>query len=137
MTMTAAQNIDYLHLARIAKKEQIPFEKLCERAETGRPLRTLVAPDEEWITYQETADILCSTITAMAGNFTHPHAEIEYWGIQWKSRSKLKDGAKRGCGVLFYRYDIQRVAQIKRAAGIGTLTALRVFEAIFLEKIRL
>ena len=135
--MSTINGIDYDRLALMAAEESIPFDKLCERAENGQPLRSLVKPDEEWIDYQTASNILCSTINAMAGNLTHPHAEVEYWGIQWKSRSKLKDGAKRGCGVLFNRYDIQRVAQIKRAAGIGTLTALRVFEAIFLEKIRL
>lgn len=137
--MTDIRSIDYEKLANMSAVEGVPFEKLCERAEKGRPLRNLVAPTEEWIDYREAAKVINCQYGSIASYFTDDRAEVDYWGIEWKTRStnpNVKFG-KRGCGVLFKRSDVERVAQIRRAAGISTAAALRVFEALFLDKIYL
>lgn len=132
--MTAVNQIDYEKLANMAREENVPFERLCRNAERGLPMRTLKPTTEDWIDYKGVSEILHCSYGTLSSHFTNNNRglrELEYWGIEWKTRS-LNDGVsegKRGCGVLFKRTDISKVMRIRKVAGLGILAALRVFQA--------
>lgn len=136
-----ANGIDFRRLAKLADTTKgVTFEKLCERAENG------ASTDEEltavnirpatpdWLTIPDACKVLCVTSHTFAGQ-VHKHPTALYYGIGVKSRStKLtvdKNGVgARGCGLLLYRPDCEKVAEIKRECGIGFVAALKVFCAM-------
>jgi len=128
--MSIINNIDYDNLAHIAKTSRVPFHVLCQRAEKGQSLNTLVEEDpNEWVAYPMTAKLLCTTRTSLFALFTQQN-DIDYWGIEWKSRSLIKPKGKRGCGVLFKRADINFINTVRVGAHISLMAALKVFQAI-------
>jgi len=130
--MTAINQIDYHHLAKMSSATGIPFDTLCERAERGENLveRALRQPDNEWLTYEQAAKMLFTSISSLSGVLTHPTRTLEYWGIEWQTRSKTKSKGKRGCGVLFSKKDLLQIKAIKQATKLQLLTTLRVFQAM-------
>lgn len=131
----AIKSIDYAKLADIAQTSRISFETLCKRAEKGQPLNHMESEDPDWVGYYEASDILMTKYASLASSLTHCTKEIDYFGIGWKTKSKVKPKGKRGCGVLFYRADLVMVAKIKRGARLSTLAALRVFQAMQMGRI--
>lgn len=133
--MTNTNEIDYVKLERISAAEGIPFETLCERVEEGRPLRTLEPITRDWIGYKEVAEILHCSYGTLASHMTNDCKgcrELEYWGVDWKTRSMNENIAegKRGCGVLFKRSDIEKIMHIRTSARIGIINSLKVFQAM-------
>jgi len=130
--MVDINNIDYDHLAYLADKSRVPFHKLCERAEKGLPLENMVQEDPNiWVSYPMAARLLCARRSTLHAIMTQDtHLEKDYWGIEWKSKSKTKEKAKRGCGVLFKRADIVIVNNIRTGAHISLMAALKVFQAM-------
>lgn len=127
--MSVINGIDYDNLARMAEQHRVPFHVLCERAEMGRPLLNKKVEDLEWIGYQMAAEILGSTYQGLASLFTYK-CELDYWGIEWKTKSMVKPKGKRGCGVLFKRADIVIVKNIRDGAKLSLIAALKVFQAM-------
>lgn len=133
--------IDFHRLARLADTTKgVTFEKLCERAENGAVTdeellsRQVVPASKDWITIQDVLFIVGTGVSAW-NCVICKHPTALYWGIRAKSRSMNvtldRNGrGARGCGVLFYRPDIQKLAQIKRAAHLSLPCALKVFFAI-------
>lgn len=130
--MSVINGIDYDNLAHIAETSRVPFHVLCERAEKGKPLHHEVRESSmEWVGYQEAAQLLYSPQTTIASAFTtNSGMQLEYWGIEWKTKSLIKPKAKRGCGVLFKRADIIVVNNIRIGAHISLIAALKVFQAM-------
>ena len=128
--MSVINNIDYDHLTHLAKTSRVPSHKLCERAEKGLPLNNLVEEDpNEWVGYPMVSQLLSSPYSTLLSLFTQQN-DLDYWGIEWKSRSLVKAKGKRGCGVLFKRTDITLVNSIRVGAHISLMAALKVFQAI-------
>jgi hypothetical protein len=137
---TNANGLDFRALAQLAQRRGITFEKILERAESGitdpeqlaRP--SLLPATKDWITIDDACRILC----IQAGSWNSAigqHPTARYWGVRAKSRStKLTLGDKgqgaRGCGILFYRPDVERIQRIKREAHISFTSALKVFYAM-------
>ena len=128
--MSIINGIDYDNLAKIAETSRVPFHVLCERAESGKPIERTKRGDEEWTDYHEAAEILNCNYTHLAGVLTDSEQELEYWGIKWKTRSRVKPQGKRGCGVLFKRADLVLVGRIRRYAHLSLKGALRVNQAM-------
>lgn len=126
----AIKDIDYKYLADIALTSRISFEKLCERAEKGQPLDHMTSDNPNWVNYNEAADIMSISYASLASAFTNKTPKIEYYGIKWKTKSKVKPKGKRGCGVLFYRADLVVVVNIKKNANLSLGAALRVFQSM-------
>lgn len=135
-----ANGIDYHRLAILADATAgVTFETLCERAENGAVtdaelLPALVPVTKDWILIHDVIFILGISL-ATWNSIIGKHPTELYFGIGAKTRSikvKLGRGGKgaRGCGVLFYRRDIQRLATIKRGARLSLHSALRVFCAM-------
>lgn len=127
--MSVINGIDYDNLARMADQHHVPFHKLCERAEMGKPLLNEDRQDSDWVNYKVAAGLLGSTYQGLASLFTYK-CELDYWGIEWKTKSMVKPKGKRGCGVLFKRADIIIVKNIQKGAGLSLISALRVFQAM-------
>ena len=129
--MTAINEIDYDYLADLAKNNRVPFHKLCQRAEKGLPLLGVVQKDlDEWVGYAMAAKLLCSRLPTVHSAFTTNNGmEIEYWGVEWKSRSLIKPKGKRGCGVFFKRQDILAINNIRLGAHVSLICACKVFQA--------
>lgn len=128
-------DIDYERLAHLAKANDIPFDKLCERAEQGAPCTDaellkgfLRHPTADWFTTPQASERLCVSYTSFMSMMGG--SELEYYGIAYKSRSRSKPNAKRGCGLLFKRADLDDVLRLRRVLGSNTIAALRVFQAI-------
>lgn len=126
--------IDYSHLAKLEKIHGVPFEELCARAEAGATTdaellsgRKLHPATDTWLLQWQA----CAVLGMSEGNFYSTVARNgHYSGVRWKSRSKIKAGAKRGCGVLFHRDDLERLRDVKRAAGVSWMAAAKVFHAM-------
>lgn len=136
-----ANGIDFHRLAALADATKgVTFETLCERAENGASTdeeligRRLVPASNDWILIHDVLFIIGTGVSAW-NCVICKHPTALYWGIRCKTRSikvtlgKNGRGA-RGCGVLFYRPDIKKLAQIKRAAHLSLPCALRVFFAM-------
>ncbi len=127
--------IDYARIATLAEVNDIPFESLCERAEedgarTDQELLKgfLRQPNADWLTTPDAAKHIAMTYSSFMS--TMMSAELDYYGITFKSRSRTKPNGKRGCGVLFKRSDLDDVVRLRHAIGSTTIAALRVFQAI-------
>lgn len=120
--------VDYTKVAAIADQTGISYNVLCKRAERGE--RMLLEVDDNWVDYRGAADVLSVQYHSLAGQLSQK-CEIEYFGIEWKTRSmnNAKEG-KRGCGVLFKKADLERVAEIRAGAHLGLFAALKVFQAM-------
>jgi len=128
--MSVINGIDYDDLARRAETSRVPFHILCKRAEKGQPIENTLSPDPDWVDYHDAAKIVGCRYHTLAGTLTDPTVEIEYWGIKWKSRSKVNPKSKRGCGVLFYKPDLVVIANIRKYAHLSIKSALKVFQAM-------
>ena len=131
--MSIINGIDYDNLAHISKTHNVPFHILCERAEKGELLQVDEDPFE-WVAYSMAATLLSVRYCTLTDRLNSPEKSIEYWGIEWKSRSLVDHKAKQGCGVLFKRADINKIKTIKDSAHISLRAALKVFEAMALGK---
>jgi hypothetical protein len=129
---TNANGLDFRALAQLAQRRGITFEKILERAESGitdpeqlaRP--SLLPATKDWITIDDACRILC--IQAGSWNSAigqHPTA-------RYSTKLTLGDKGQgaRGCGILFYRPDVERIQRIKREAHISFTSALKVFYAM-------
>ena len=134
--MSIINGIDYDNLAHLAKTSRVPFHTLCLRAEKGEPLESGIAEDDEWISYWGVSQILNMKHNTLFGAMTHVCKEVDYFGIEWKTRSKRTDiEGKRGCGVLFKRADIIVLNNIRIGAKLSLISALKVFQAMELGRI--
>ena len=131
----AVNGIDYGHLASIAESSRVPFHILCQRAEKGLPIRDMAPADDNWVDYTTAAEILDTAYGSLASTITSKHCQLEYYGIQWMSRSRVNSKSKRGCGVLFKRADLVAVRKIKQEVHLGLTAALKVFQAIQMGRI--
>jgi len=127
--------IDYDRLAALAEANGLSFERLCQRAEaTGARSDTellagfLRQPSEEWLTTPQAAAHIAMTYSSFMS--TMMSSELDYFGIEYKSRSRVKPNGKRGCGVLFRRSDLDDIVRLRRAIGSSTRAALRVFQVV-------
>ena len=127
--------IDYNHLATLADANDISFEQLCRRAEetgacTDKDLLKgfLRQPNEDWLTTTNAAKHIAMTYSSFMSVMMS--SELDYYGIEFKSRSRTKPNGKRGCGVLFKRSDLDDIVRLRHAIGSNTRAALRVFQAI-------
>jgi len=126
--------IDYDWLAQLAKRHDVPFEHLCKRAEQ-HGARTedelivdgLMPPTRDWLTTPQAANVLALTYTSFVSALMG--GRLPYFGIDHRSRSRNKPNARRGCGVLFKRTDVEEVRRLRRVLGVSAKTALRVFQA--------
>ena len=135
--MSVINGIDYDNLAHLAKTSRVPFHTLCLRAEKGLPLESGVPEDEEWISYWSVSQILNMKHNTLFGAMTHVCKELDYFGIEWKTRSQnssVKEG-KRGCGILFKRADIIVLNNIRVGAKLSLISALKVYQAMELGRI--
>ncbi len=133
-----ANGLDFQRLEELANTSQgVTFDIVLRRAMNGvtdedelaRPSMIPATPD--WLTIPDACAVLCAKPGTLAGIW-HKHPTALYWGIRAKTRStkvKLERHGKgaRGCGLLLYRPDLERVMEIKRAAGLSLTNALRVF----------
>jgi hypothetical protein len=126
--------IDYDWLATLAKRHDVPFERLCKRAEKHGArtedellVEGLLPPTRDWLTTPQAASVLALTyssfVSALMGG------RLPYFGLDHRSRSRTKPNARRGCGVLFKRKDVEEVRRLRRVLGVSAKTALRVFQA--------
>jgi len=124
--------IDYDNIAHISDKTGVPFHVLCLRAEKGEKLQGGRAIEDPmvWIGYGLAGRLLGTKCTSVASVMTQGKPELEYWGVEWKTRSLVKPKGKRGCGVLFKRADIVKVNEIRLGAHISLTAALKVFQAM-------
>jgi len=130
--MKAINEIDYDRLAKIAEHTRVDFTVLCARAERGETIKDPEAEiaANEWVGYKEAAEILGVIESTLASNFTQHDNKLEYWGVKWRSKSKNKPKeGKRGCGIQFYRIDIERIGHIRKSTQLRLLQTLRVFQA--------
>lgn len=131
---TAINAIDYRHPLALTESRGKPYERLRVRAEDDAQVddepvtRELHQPDARWFTMPQAAEHLGirygSFHSAMSG------AELDYYGIRFRSRSLRKTNARRGCGVLFDRRDLDDVVNLREALGCSLSNALRVFQAM-------
>lgn len=137
-----ANGLDFHRIAALADANGIAFEKICERAENGASTdaeligRSLLPPTRDWITITTACSIVGVTIGTWASAMTYrcDSEHAHYYGVRAKSRSQTKtigpngEGV-RGCGVLLYRADIERIQHIREAVGVRFTTALKIFDA--------
>lgn len=127
------ETIDYQHLATLAKDNGITFELLCKRAENGaRTEAELLGesprqPNADWLTTPQAAECISMTYSTFVS--TLMGGELDYYGIAYRSRSRVKPKGRRGCGVLYSRVDLDEIVRIRKAIGSSTIAALRVFQA--------
>jgi len=128
------QKIDYKYLASVAERHGQDFEKICERAEK-KGARTeaellrgfLRQPNDQWLTTPQAAEHLSVTYSSLVG--TLMKGDLEYFGIRVRSRSRKNPKARRGCGVLYNKEDLDEVKNIRSAIAGSLNSALRVFQA--------
>jgi hypothetical protein len=138
------RTINYARLAEMAEEHSLPFEKLCKHAENGCDSEAAILqrfgtlpPSENWITIDTACAILGIKVSSFYCSISR---NGHYSGIAWRSRSRKHAAGgmtakgnpvgRRGCGVLFKRTDIERLRDIKRAAGISYMAAGKVFHAM-------
>ena len=136
-----ANGLDFRRLAELADASVgVTFDTVLRRALKGvtdeaELARASILPaTPDWLTIDDACKVLCVTPHTFAGQ-VHRHPTALYYGIRAKSRSTLKTLEKngkgaRGCGLLLYRPDCEKVAEIKRECGIGFVAALKVFCAM-------
>ena len=125
--MSIINGIDYDNLAELAEHNRVPFHILCQRAEKGLPIEEVIDPN--WVDYEEAARIIGCKYYTLAGRLSQG-CDLEYWGITWKSKSKVKPTGKRGCGVLFKKTDLLLIRKIRLGAHLSLTSALKVYEAM-------
>lgn len=131
-------DIDYDHIAMLAKRHNLSFDRLARNAEKGATTDAdimggigLVPPSDDWLTLTQS----CILLGMMTGTFYCSVAvQGHYSGLRWKSRSKKLAAGKRGCGVLFHRAELEMLRTIKVEARISWIAAAKVNHAMFLGK---
>lgn len=129
----AIQSINYRRIAALAEANGASFERLCKRAEEGaRTDAELLGscvrqPNDQWLTAPQAAEQLSMTYSTFVS--TLMDGDLDYFGIRHRSRSRIKPSARRGCGVLYYRGDLDEIARIRRVLKSSNVAALRVFQA--------
>jgi len=129
----AIRTIDYNHIATLAKNNGANFERLCKRAEEGaRTDAELLGscvrpPNENWLTTPQAADRLAMTYSTFVS--TLMAGELDYFGIRYKSRSRINPKSRRGCGVLYHCRDLDEIVRIRKILKSSNMAALRVFQA--------
>jgi len=128
--MSVINGIDYDNIAQISKESGVPFHVLCQRAEKGEKLQggRMIEDPMVWVGYDMAGRLLGAK--SLATSFTQGNPELDYWGIEWKTRSLVKPKGRRGCGVLFKRADIAKVNEIRAGANLSITAALKVFQAM-------
>lgn len=127
------ESIDYQQLARLATDNGINFELLCKRAENGARSETELLgksprqPTADWFTTPQAAERLSMTYSTFVS--TLMGGDLDYYGIAYRSRSRVKAHGRRGCGVLYSRVDLDEIVRLRKAIGSSTIAALRVFQA--------
>lgn len=115
------QELDYDELARLSEKTGKNFATLCDRAEKGLPLPK--APDEQWVTTETAAKILCTCYTMAVKHLRDSE-------VRQQSRSMTNPSARRGCGVLYNKADLLSIMYIRKKTEISLSAAVKVFNAI-------
>lgn len=129
------QEIDYGRLARLSEESGVPFENLCRRAEergasTDVELlekRGLVSPTSEWLITKAAAAKLGTSYTSFVKSLNG--GQLANFGVRSRSRSKKNPDGRRGCGVLWWRRDLDEVVRLRDSIGVSTRVALRIFQA--------
>lgn len=136
-----ANGLDFRRLAELADASKgVTFDTVMRRALKGvtdeaELVRVNILPaTADWLAIPDACAVMCVTPHTFAGQ-VHKHPTALYYGIRVKSRStKLKVNKNgvgaRGCGLLLYRPDCEKVAEIKRQCRIGFVAALKVFCAL-------
>ena len=126
--------IDYDWIAEIAEANGIAFDRLCKMAETkgarteAELLGTTLRPaTKDWLTTPQAAEALHTTYSSLVSALMD--GRLPYYGIDYRSRSRVKPNGKRGCGVLFARTDVEEVKRLRGVLGTTLKGALRVFQA--------
>ena len=91
----AINSIDYEHIAHIAKESGVPFHVLCLQAEKGEKIQGGRALEDPmvWVGYGIAGRLLRAR--SLPSAFTQGNPELEYWGIEWKTRSLVKPKGKQ------------------------------------------
>ncbi len=127
------RDINYEHLAVLAKDNAANFELLCKRAEEGaRTDAELLGscirqPDSKWLTTPQAAERLAMTYSTFVS--TLMAGELDYFGIEHRSRSRIKPKGRRGCGVLYKCSDLDEIVRVRQVLKSSNIAALRVFQA--------
>lgn len=127
------KEINYHRIAKLAERNGANFERQCKRAEEGAQteedlLGSCVRPATfDWLTTPQAAEYLSMTYSTFVS--TLMDGELDYFGIRYHSRSRVKTNARRGCGVLYSRADLVEVARIRQVLNSSQIAALRVFQA--------
>lgn len=128
------ESVDYAFVAKVAERNGAPFERLCERAETkgARTEKELLGafprqPNERWLTTPQAAEYLNVSYSSLVSKLMK--GDIDAFGIRVRSRSRVNPNARRGCGVLYNKIDLDEVKRIRRAISGSLLAALKVFQA--------
>ncbi len=136
-----ANGLDFRRLAKLADTSiGVTFDTVMRRALKGvtdesELTRCAVLPaTPDWITVRDTCALLHIAPRTWA-QMANSHPTAIYYGIRAKSRSTTKkldksgNGA-RGCGVLIFRPDIEKLNSIRKECGIGFSAAMKVFFAL-------
>lgn len=135
--MQQLNGIDYERLDRIASMHGLSYSTLCIRAEKGTLPNLDHLEDERYVDYKGAAKIICVAEQSIYRDLTDSRRErvLDYWGIRWVSKSLNNPKSKRGCGVLFFREDLEEVMRLRHELGLNTVIALRIFQAKVLGKL--
>ena len=127
------RSIDYNRIAALAKANGANFERLCKRAEEGaRTDAELLGscirqPNSDWLTTPKAAEYLSMTYSTFVS--TLMGGDLDYFGIRYRSRSRVNPSSRRGCGVLYDRSDLEEIVRLRRVLQSSNMAALRVFQA--------
>jgi hypothetical protein len=79
------------------------------------------------LTLQQAADVLAVSYGSLSSAMTG--SRLAYFGVEHRSRSRSKPNARRGCGVLLKRADVEEVRRLRSVLRVPLKHTLRVFQA--------
>jgi hypothetical protein len=93
------------------------------------PRYTRPSAPELWVNYETTAGLWAITVGALS-NLRKVLQPQGHWSVEWRPNSARLDAAGRGCGILFLKADVERVALIRRRCRCTIRQAIRIYDAI-------
>jgi hypothetical protein len=91
----------------------------------GQGRRPRAAPGPGWVNTKQAAAILRSHQHTI-----HTTAAALKEHVTWQYNSTNAVTSARGCGLLFWQADIERIAAIKRRCHVSLAVAVRVFGVV-------
>lgn len=82
-----------------------------------------------WINSETTADLWSITLHALS-DLRFTLQDEGHWSVEWRANSLRADASGRGCGLLFLRADVERVALIRRRCRCTIRQAIRIYDTI-------